>query len=69
MALRVENNRLVGNVDNLETKLNGKLPVDRLELIYLVNSWGRSETFITYNNDMEIIIKKCEVKECYDLSA
>ncbi len=68
MALRVENNRLVGNVDNLETKLNGKLPVDRLELIYLVNSWGRTSFFYTEYLNEDVTIVKCEPNYCYDLS-
>ncbi len=31
----------------------GKLPVDRLELIKLINTWGRLYSFIT-NNKIEI---------------
>ena len=66
------------NFHNIEKKLNGEIPVTRLELIELINSWGRSETFFTYNNDIKIKIKKCKAtqseqallvrKECYDLS-
>ena len=50
MALRVEKYNIVGEIDNLQEKLEGKLPIDRLELIYLVNSWGR---------DRELSLKIC----------
>ena len=66
MALKIENKKIVGTIDNLEEKLDGKLPVDRLELLYLINSWGRHYKFGV--NDMQIEIEKCEAKECYDLS-
>ncbi len=65
MALKIKNERIIGTIDKLEDKLDGKLPVNRLELIYLVNSWGRLYSFNTNN---EIEIKKHEPKECYDLS-
>ena len=70
MALKIKDEEIVGTIDNLEDKLEGKLPVDRLELLHLVNSWGRSETLVTNNNNVEIKIEisKCQAKECYDLS-
>ena len=78
MALKIIDKKIVGEIYFLEEKLEGKIPIDRLELLYLINSWGRSETFFTYNNDIKIKIKKCEAtqseqallvrKECYDLS-
>ena len=70
MALKIIDKEIVGTIDNLQDKLEGKLPVDRLELLYLINSWGRSETFVTNNNNVEtkIYIRSCEAKECYDLS-
>ena len=40
MALKIENEKIVGTIDNLQEKLNGELPINRLELLYLVNSWG-----------------------------
>ncbi len=55
----------IGLHDKLQEKLNGELPINGLELLYLVNSWGREEDFSTIEG---IYIKKCEVKECYDLS-
>ena len=74
MALEIKNKKIVGTMDNLQEKLNGELPIDRLELIYLVNSWGRKTSF--YNKD--IYIESCEAtqseqallvrKECYELS-
>ena len=68
MALKIKNDRIIGTIDNLEDKLNGKLPVDRLELIYLVNSWGRVSTNDYEINGNKIEIKKYDPKECYDLS-
>ena len=52
MALSIKNQEIIGEIDNLEDKLEGKLPVDRLELLYLVNSWGRHYKFGV--NDMQI---------------
>ena len=47
MALKIENERIIGTIDNLDKKLEGKLPIDRLELIELVSSWGRMDLFLT----------------------
>ena len=69
MALKIENERIIGTIDDLEEKLEGKLPIDRLELIELVSSWGRTNSFCTIDsNNFDIIIKECEKKDCYDLS-
>src|SRR5574344_1881484 len=68
MALRVEKYNIVGEIDNIQEKLNGELPIDKLELIYLVNSWGRDREFSLKINDEYINLKKSEPKECYDLS-
>ena len=65
MALEIQNKRIVGTIDNLQEKLNGKLPVDRVELLYLINSWGRSQDFSTSEN---ILIPECGATQCYDLS-
>ncbi len=65
MALEIIRKRIVGTIDNLQEKLNGELPINRLELLYLVNSWGRDYDFYTNEN---IIIPKCEATQCYDLS-
>src|SRR5574344_1912603 len=54
---------------NLEEKLEGKLPITRNELIYLINSHGRNRDFyLRDDNQKQIIVKQCEPKECYDLS-
>ena len=68
MALKIENGQIVGTIDNLEDKLEGKLPIDRLELLYLVNSCGRTSFFYTEYLNEDIDIEECEAQECYDLS-
>ena len=69
MALEIINRKIVGTIDNLEAKLNGKIPVTREELLVLVNSWGRKLNFeAKASNEQTLIIDKCEPKECYDLS-
>ena len=65
MALDVKYRKIIGEIDNLEEKLNGEIPIDRLELLYLINSHGRISFFSTNEN---IKINQCEAKECYDLS-
>ncbi len=68
MALEIIDKKIVGTIDKLEEKLSGEIPVTRLELIHLVNSWGRTDYFYTkYLNEL-VKIEECEVKECYDLS-
>ncbi len=52
----------VSDIENLEKKLNGELPINRVELLYLVNSWGRTSNF---NINENIQILECEAKECY----
>lgn len=52
-------------IQDLDKKLSGEIPVTREELITLVSSWGRKESFIT--ND-KIQIFKSEPNKCYDLS-
>ena len=77
MALEIQNQRIVGTIndihsmngiglhDNLQEKLNGELPINRFELLHLVNSWGRDKEFSTNDN---IIITECKATQCYDLS-
>ncbi len=67
MALIIKDSRIVGTIDNLEDKLDGKIPVTREELLVLVNTHGRFERsyITTYPN---IIIEKYNANECYDLS-
>ena len=78
MALSIKDQEIIGEIDKLEEKLSGKLPVDRLELLYLVNSWGRIDFFYTEYLDEDVKIEECKAtqseqtkfvrKECYDLS-
>ena len=70
MALKIIDEKIVGTIDNLQDKLEGKLPVDRLELLVLINSWGRINFFYTYTEYLEesLKIEECKAKECYDLS-
>jgi hypothetical protein len=69
MALEIINRKIVGTIDNLEEKLSGEIPVTREELLALVSSWGRLESFNTKaSNDQTLRIGKCDSKECYDLS-
>ena len=66
MALKLIKNKIVGKIDDLDKKLNGEIPVNILELITLVNSWGREYDMNTIDDNIEI--KKCKPKECYNLS-
>ena len=50
---------------DLELKLSGELPVNRLELIELVNSWGRFKKIVINDDDYIEMTKK---NECYNLS-
>ncbi len=68
MALSIKNQEIIGEIDKLEEKLEGKLPVDRLELLVLVNSWGRTNFSYTEYLNEDVKIEKCKEKECYDLS-
>ena len=52
-------------IENLELKLEGKIHVTREELFELVSSWGRKDSFMTFD---DIIVVKCKKNECYDLS-
>lgn len=48
---------IIGTIDRLEDKLSGKLPVDRLELFYLINSYPRINNFtFTYNNETSDVL-------------
>ena len=69
MAIKTVNSKLVGTINKLKDKLEGKLPIHREELLFLVNSWGRTNSFCTIDsNNFNIIIEECKSKECYDLS-
>ncbi len=51
-------------INNLEDKLDGKIPVTREELIYLINSWGRlEEVEFNIGFDNKIKIDKCEATQ------
>ena len=66
MGLKIKNGRIVGTIDNLEDKLDGKIPITREELLVLVDSWGRSTGFYTKDSkNKDIYIGSCEVNECY----
>ena len=60
MALKIIENKIVGTIDNLQDKLEGKLPIDRLELLYLVNSWGRNKNI--YQSSSEKHLHSCSVE-------
>ena len=66
--LRIKNNRLVGKIYHLEKKLNGEIPITRLELFHLVNSWGRDFVFMTEKSNELIFINKMKQNEKYNLS-
>ena len=68
MALKIENGKIVGTIDNLEAKLEGEIPITREELLVLVNSWGRAQSFYIFDINQDIDIEECKAKECYDLS-
>ena len=71
MALKIVKDKIVGTIDNIQEKLNGELPTNRLELIYLVNSWGRYYSYSTNINNEGILINKTEdfiSLKHYDLS-
>ncbi len=60
---------IVGTIDNLQEKLNGELPINRLELLYLINSWGKNSYFkLDVAIESGYIPIESESKECYDLS-
>ena len=66
-----KDNELVGRIYNLEKKLNGEIPVNKLELIKLINSWGKNNSgsiLIKDNENNEVNFNVSEPKECYDLS-
>ncbi len=63
MALEIIDKKIVGAINKLEDKLNGKLPIDRLELLYLVNSWGRIDFFYTQYLDEDVKIEQCKATQ------
>ncbi len=63
MALKIENGQIVGTIDNLQEKLIGEIPIDRLELFYLVNSWGRTKSFYIFDTNQDIDIDDCEATQ------
>ena len=56
MGLDIIDKKIVGTIDNLQEKLEGKIPVDILELIHLVNSWGRGNKIIIFQSNKQIEI-------------
>ncbi len=64
MALKIKNERIIGTIDKLEEKLEGKLPITREELFVLVNSWGRRLGFATKDSqNKDIYIGSCEATQ------
>ena len=68
MALEIIDKKIVGTIDSLEAKLSGNIPIQIEELLLLINSWGRENSFYTCHLNQDMKIDKCEPKECYDLS-
>ena len=68
MALEIIDKKIVGTIDNLEAKLSGNIPIQIEELLLLINSWGRENSFYTCHLNQDMKIDECEPKECYDLS-
>ena len=70
MALSIKKSKIVGTIDNLQEKLNGDIPVNKIELLELINSWGRNQNLILTNveNKYNIVIPEIKLNECYDLS-
>lgn len=50
-------------IQNLREKLRGELPINREELIHLVSSWGRKDTF----SSLDQVIYKTKPSNKYDL--
>ena len=67
-SLRVKNNEIIGNIYDLEKKINGEIPVTRLELLVLVSSWGRTSIFYTNIKDDKVLIKEKNKGKSFDLS-
>ena len=63
MGLDIIDQKIVGDINNLQEKLEGKIPVDILELIHLVNSWGRSNKIIIFQSNKQIEIDNCEATQ------
>ena len=64
MGLKIKNGRIVGTIDNLEDKLDGKIPITREELLVLVDSWGRSTGFYTKDSkNKDIYIESCKATQ------
>ena len=58
MALKIIDEEIVGKIDNFEDKLEGKLPVDRLELLYLINELSEvKEKMNEYTKEKEVLEK------------
>ncbi len=64
MALKIKNEIIIGTIDKLEEKLEGKLPITREELFVLVNSWGRNISFYTKDSqNKDIYIESCKATQ------
>ena len=70
MALNIIDEQIVGEIDYLKEKLEGKLPVNSLELIHLINLYGRKENshFKINGEDIKFYRNKANLDKTYDLS-
>ena len=57
----------IEDIENLEDKLSGKLPVNINDLIILINTWGRKDRFCIYVDDIEYILDSYKKEECLPL--
>lgn len=58
----------LSDIEDLELKLEGKLPVTKDDLIILVNTWGRSIDTVLFFKKSNVTFSKCEPKEKLNLS-
>ena len=57
----------INDIDDLEDKLSGKLPVNVNDLVILINTWGRKDRFCIYVDDIEYILDSYKKEECLPL--
>ena len=63
MALEIIDKKIVGTIDSLEAKLSGNIPIQIEELLLLINSWGRENSFYTCHLNQDMKIDKCEATQ------
>ena len=67
-SLRIKDYKIIGNIYDLEKKINGEIPVTRLELLVLVSTWGRNGIFYTNIKEDKVFIKEKDKGKSFDLS-